>query len=169
MIGHLGTRVTALLDGQLSHQEEERAWAHVHGCRLCADRVEREGWVKRQLATLAFGSQAPDWLKGALVSSPETLPEPWSVGALGGFGIGRPARRTRGFAALSGGALGVTVFGLLALGAAPAAAPVTERRAPVVTMARPAEALRSNREWLQDRATAGSSSQIMVRTTSARR
>ena len=31
-VGHLGTRVSALLDGQLSPEETERAWAHVHTC-----------------------------------------------------------------------------------------------------------------------------------------
>lgn len=165
MIGHLGARVTALLDGQLSHQEEERAWAHVRGCRLCADRVEREGWVKRQLATLAFGSQAPEWLKGALVSSPETMP----VQVVAGLGVGQPVRRPRGFAALSGGALGVTVFGLLALGAAPAAAPVTERRAPAVTLVRPGDAIRSNREWPQARTVGTPSSRIVVRGSSPNR
>ena len=43
--GHLGTRVSALLDGQLSAEETERAWAHVHQCHLCRDLVEREGWI----------------------------------------------------------------------------------------------------------------------------
>ncbi|CAA9397826.1 MAG: hypothetical protein AVDCRST_MAG60-1919 [uncultured Nocardioides sp.] len=27
---HLGSRVSALLDGRLPVEEEERAWAHVH-------------------------------------------------------------------------------------------------------------------------------------------
>ena len=42
MIGHLGTRTSALLDGQLPAAEAERLWAHVHGCHLCRDLVERE-------------------------------------------------------------------------------------------------------------------------------
>src|SRR4051812_1640158 len=41
--GHLGDRVSALLDGQLTPAEEERAWSHVHDCHQCRDLVEREG------------------------------------------------------------------------------------------------------------------------------
>ena len=55
VIGHLGSRVSALLDGQLSPAEAERAWAHVHACHACRDLVEREGWVKTRLAGLSFG------------------------------------------------------------------------------------------------------------------
>ena len=36
MIGHLGTRVSALLDGQLTGADEERAWDHVHSCHSAA-------------------------------------------------------------------------------------------------------------------------------------
>ena len=32
MIGHVGTRVSALVDGQLPAAEAERLWAHVHLC-----------------------------------------------------------------------------------------------------------------------------------------
>ena len=53
MIGHLGARASALLDGQLPPAEAERLWAHVHGCHLCRDLVEREGWVKTRLSGLA--------------------------------------------------------------------------------------------------------------------
>ena len=58
MIGHLGPRVSALLDGQLSPAEAERAWAHVHACHACRDAVEREGWVKTRLAGL-LGRRRP--------------------------------------------------------------------------------------------------------------
>ena len=70
--GHLGTRVSALLDGQLSAEDEERAWDHVHLCHLCRDQVEREGWVKTRLAGLSFEVAAPstpDWLKGSLMGA----------------------------------------------------------------------------------------------------
>ena len=49
VIGHLGSRVSALLDGQLPPDEAERAWGHVHSCHACRDLVEREGWVKTRL------------------------------------------------------------------------------------------------------------------------
>ena len=69
VIGHLGDRVSALLDGQLSPAEEERAWAHVHACHQCRDLVEREGWVKTRLAGLSFDAAcAPSSLKGSLLA-----------------------------------------------------------------------------------------------------
>ena len=67
VIGHLGSRVSALLDGQLSPVESDRAWAHVHLCHVCRDAVEREGWVKTRLSTLG-GASAPSHLKGSLMS-----------------------------------------------------------------------------------------------------
>ena len=70
--GHLGTRVSALLDGQLSAEDEERAWDHVHACHLCRDLVEREGWVKTRLAGLTLGATAevPSHLRGSLLDAP---------------------------------------------------------------------------------------------------
>ena len=69
MIVHLGRRVSALLDGQLSPSETERAWQHVHLCHPCRDLVEREGRVKTQLAGLASvrDAAAPSYLKGSLL------------------------------------------------------------------------------------------------------
>ena len=71
MIGHLGTRASALLDGQLPAAEADRLWSHVHGCHLCRDLVEREGWVKTRLSGLGAPdrTQAPDHLKGALLGA----------------------------------------------------------------------------------------------------
>ena len=71
--GHLGDRVSALLDGQLAAEDEERAWDHVHLCHLCRDLVEREGWVKTRLAGLTWGSPAevPSHLRGSLMGAPD--------------------------------------------------------------------------------------------------
>ncbi len=130
---HLGTRVAALVDGQLSSAEEERAWSHVHSCPTCRSAVEREGWVKRQLACLSFvNSSAPSAaLKGSLsrpafASYPETMPE---------LAEGQHrSRRFAGLAALGAGSAGAAMFGVLALGSAPPAeSPVMERRAPATT------------------------------------
>jgi hypothetical protein len=122
--GHLGSRVSALLDGQLSAAEAERAWAHVHACHVCRDLVEREGWIKTRLAGLSTtdGSSAPDHLKGSLCGPR----------ALGGDAALFPTtpRRHTGMALLGGGAVGVAVEGVLALGAAAPDGPV-DRRAPV--------------------------------------
>lgn len=140
-MGHLGPRVSALLDGRLSVEEAERAWAHVHVCHACRDRVEREGWIKTRLAGLAGGPEgAPAHLKGSLLGggpSPLTSRAP----LLGGAGAQPRGRRVTGAVALGGGAVGVAVMGVLALGAVPSDGPV-ERRAPVTNLARPSEAPR---------------------------
>jgi predicted anti-sigma-YlaC factor YlaD len=128
VIGHLGTRVSALLDGQLSAEETERAWEHVHTCHSCRDLVEREGWVKTRLAGLSFDSGcAPAHLKGSLLGMPP-----------GDVILSLEAHRSRraglGMAAIGGGAVGAAVMGVLALGAAPADAPSIDRRAPVTQL-----------------------------------
>ena len=51
--GHLGSSVSALVDGQLDDEAAERAWEHVLHCPPCRRLVEHEGWVKRQLAQIA--------------------------------------------------------------------------------------------------------------------
>jgi len=131
VIGHLGTRVSALLDGQLSAEETERAWEHVHTCHACRDRVEREGWVKTRLAGLSFDSEcAPDHLKGSLLGMP-----PGDVFL--SLDTHRSRRAGLGLAAIGGGAVGAAVMGVLALGAAPADAPSIERRAPVTQLVTP--------------------------------
>jgi hypothetical protein len=126
-VNHLGSRVSALLDGRLPAAEEERWWAHVHGCHPCRDLVEREGWVKTRLASPSFDpGAAPDRLKDSLMGTtsalrPDRLP------------TARP--RHRGLAMIGGGAAGAAVVGVLALGAA--GAPQVERRAPTSDLNRP--------------------------------
>jgi hypothetical protein len=149
MIGHLGSRASALLDGQLSAEETERAWAHVHQCHLCRDVVEREGWIKTRLAGLSQGGDcAPAGLKGALRGAPDCLASGLPTGLPTGLPPGDyflalsqhpPARsrRTAGLAAIGGGAVGAAVMGVLVLGAAPADAPPIDRRTPVTSIANP--------------------------------
>jgi hypothetical protein len=55
--GHIGSKASALVDGQLSPAEEERAWSHVLACPGCRHLVEHEGWTKRQLGTLSAPSR----------------------------------------------------------------------------------------------------------------
>lgn len=123
MIGHLGTRVSALLDGQLSPVDEERAWEHVHSCHQCRDAVEREGWVKTRLATMQLaGSSAPSHLKGSLlVAGLLGWPDPAELAEHPALAASR--RRHLGVAGIGSGAVGAAVMGVLALGASPANAP----------------------------------------------
>ncbi len=135
---HLGSRVSALLDGRLPAAEEERAWAHVHECNPCRDLVEREGWVKTRLAGLSFADrsecEAPDRLKNSLLAAgcgsaltpPQFPTAATSVRA-----------RHRSLVAIGGGAAGAAVVGVLALGAT--GTPQLERRAPVSDLTRPTQ------------------------------
>jgi hypothetical protein len=140
-VGHLGPRISALLDGQMSAEETERAWAHVHQCHTCRDQVEREGWVKTRLAGLAYGgSEASADLKCSLLGS--------MSGSMSGSVPGMSMvpgdaflaqetdtrRRQIGLVALGGGAVGAAFMGVLALGVAPADAPTIDRRAPVTSI-----------------------------------
>ena len=121
MIGHLGNRVSALLDGQLPAEEAERAWAHVHVCHFCRDAVEREGWVKTRLAGLSVGPQgASDHLKGSLLcgSSPSAAR------------IDHDRPRRAALVMLGGSAAGVAVLGVVALGLGGASAPTPPREPP---------------------------------------
>ena len=127
MIGHLGPRVSALLDGQLSARETEEAWAHVYACHACRDLVEREGWVKTRLAGLSAAEPsapaAPSGLKGSLLSMPP------GDAILAGAGPHGPRRSVNvGAAVLGGGAIGAAMLGVLALGFAPGSAPPVDRR-----------------------------------------
>ncbi len=143
VMGHLGTRVSALVDGRMPAAEEDRWWQHVHQCHPCRDLVEREGMVKTRLAGLSLGdAAAPDRLKDSLLMArplPAAGPPDY---------LDATPRRSHGFGGSSfvggvvggvigSGAVGVAVVGVLALGAGPANAPQLERRAPVTSLTRP--------------------------------
>jgi anti-sigma factor RsiW len=138
VIGHLGSRVSALLDGQLSPEETDRAWEHVHQCHTCRDRVEREGWVKTRLNGLSFEVAAPstpDGLKGSLLGAAAFAGPPGDAY----LASGPDRRRTSVGMAIGGGAVGAAVMGVLVLGGGPASAPAPnlDRRAPVTSVTSP--------------------------------
>ena len=136
MIGHVGSRAGALIDGQLPAAEAERLWAHVHGCPTCRDQVEREGWVKTQLAGLALCRP--------------TAPGPTLRGSLAGVRYGdlplpehEPAghadrRRLMTLAVAGAGTFGVAMIGVIAM-SVPADAPGTDRRSPATSLTPPSE------------------------------
>lgn len=128
---HIGSRVTALVDGQLSAAEEERAWAHIHSCRPCRQLVEGEGWVKTRLSCLgmtATEQAAPDHLKGALCGAGW----PMAIDGPPAMPVENRSRRYAGLAALGAGSAGAAMFGVLAL-TSPADAPV-DRRVPLTSV-----------------------------------
>lgn len=132
-IGHVGHRVSALVDGQLPDDQAERLWAHVHTCCACREQVEREGWVKTRVAGLSHQCRpAPDYLRSLLTLGPalDALP------TTGDPGLTDPAaarRRTAVAVVLGAGSVSAALVGVVAL-AGPAQAPVpSERRAPVAS------------------------------------
>lgn len=113
--GHIGSSASALVDGQLSPAEEERAWNHVLGCQGCRRLVEREGWIKQRLAGL--GGPAA----GALAAPAGLLGSLYDVDAWAAVDeIERRSTRRRAAVALVGaGSVGVAVLALMTVTAPP--------------------------------------------------
>lgn len=68
--GHVGNRVSALVDGQLAEAEAERVWAHVLVCPPCRRAAEQVGWTKTRVWSASHAPDAapevPNSLLGAL-------------------------------------------------------------------------------------------------------
>lgn len=124
LTGHLGSSVSALVDGQLDGYSTERAWQHVEHCPSCRRLVEHEGWVKRQLAHIAEtpSPEVPsDRFVGALLDLDPT------DAAWGGTawtdtaddrGRGR-GRRRAGIALVGAGSVSAAVLGFSTLSGVP--------------------------------------------------
>jgi hypothetical protein len=116
--GHLGSAVSALVDGQLDEETTERAWRHVVDCPPCRRLVEREGWVKRQLSEVAGTAtrheQPPARLLGSLYQlEPDEVQDAWAaVEEIEARGRGR---RRVGLALVGAGSVSAAVLGLSAL------------------------------------------------------
>ncbi len=148
---HLGSRVSALVDGCLPPDEEERCWSHVHACHTCRDLVEREGWVKTQLAQLSFGpSQTSHDFKSSLVGRCSAL---GSASALEPAAFTTAHRTRRGLVAIGGGAASACVVGVLVLGVA--GSPRVEPTPPATDLSRPVGPV-SPLSTIDDRAARGS-------------
>jgi anti-sigma factor RsiW len=129
--GHLGSAVSALVDGQLDEESSERAWAHVLACSECRVLVEREGWLKRRLGQMdgaeppahlvgslrgLYAGTDPDDVHQSLRPSPEGLTAWVRVDELEHTGGNR---RLTGLALAGVGTVSVAVFGLATLGGLP--------------------------------------------------
>ncbi|QYJ02440.1 hypothetical protein KUV85_08810 [Nocardioides panacisoli] len=140
-MGHLtGTRISALLDGQLTAAEVEQAWTHVHACHLCRDRVEREGWVKAQLAGLSQEhGAAPDRLRGSLhqLTPGERYAADPHASARELAGRADAGHGRRAVAVVGTGAASAAMLGVLALGVAPASTPTPTDRRPTGGVTQP--------------------------------
>jgi anti-sigma factor RsiW len=134
VIGHVGTRVGALVDGQLPAAEAERLWSHVHHCPACRALVEREGWVKTQLAGLALTCPppiAPKDLRGTLARVCRGVPsyaDAAYADPAAPLGLQQGERRRMlTYAGVGAGSIGVAMLGVVAL-SFPAEAPNVDRR-----------------------------------------
>ena len=119
--GHLGSTVSALVDGQLDDASADRAWQHVQHCPPCRRLVEHETWVKRQLAQIAEAprAEAPsDRFLGSLLDlDPAAAAVAWAeTQDLQDRGH---TRRRAGIALVGAGSVSAAVLGLLTLGASP--------------------------------------------------
>lgn len=117
--GHLGSSVSALVDGQLDDEASERAWQHVAQCDPCRRLVEHEGWLKRQLAHIADAPRADepsDRFLGALLHlDPEAMAwaETQQIEDRG------RSRRRAGIVLVGAGSVSAAVLGIATLGGAP--------------------------------------------------
>ncbi|MGH6654876.1 MAG: anti-sigma factor family protein [Actinocrinis sp.] len=88
---HLGARLGALVDGELAHDDRDRALAHLAGCAQCRTLVEAERTLKTQLDAMPMPEPSAR-LMAALFQIPQTErpPEPpaGSPPQVGGF-LGR--------------------------------------------------------------------------------
>ncbi len=118
--GHLGSSVSALVDGQLDPHSAERAWAHVETCPGCRREVEREGWVKRQLAQVSGAAGEPgapsERLMGSLLNLDPAAVAWARTREIEDHGRGR---RRAGIAVVGAGSVSAAVIGLVALGGLP--------------------------------------------------
>jgi anti-sigma factor RsiW len=117
--GHLGSSVSALVDGQLDAETSERAWEHVLHCPPCRRLVEHEGWVKRQLAEIADAPRADepsDQLIGSLLHLDPTAVAWADTQEIEDRGR---TRRRAGIALVGAGSVSAAVLGLSTLSGAP--------------------------------------------------
>jgi anti-sigma factor RsiW len=88
---HLGTRLGALVDGELAHDDRDRALAHLASCAQCRTLVEAQRTLKSELDAMPMPEPSAR-LMAALFQIPqnERPPEPpaGSPPQLGGF-LGR--------------------------------------------------------------------------------
>jgi hypothetical protein len=126
--GHLGSTVSALVDGQLDQESTERSWAHVLECSECRRLVERETWVKRRLSAID-GGDPPAQLLGSLYGLGHTPDEgvpswdarPSWLGLDAWAAVDRIEQKGRGrrraaLALVGAGSVSVVVLGFVALG-----------------------------------------------------
>lgn len=116
--GHLGTMVSALVDGQLDAETAERAWDHVLSCPTCRGQVEREAWVKRRLSSMCGNEPSADLLgslHGLAAQSSPTLEGLQAWAEVDRLEHSTRGRRRAGLAVAGAGGVSAAVLGFAAL------------------------------------------------------
>jgi anti-sigma factor RsiW len=130
---HLGERLSALVDGELSHAQRERVLAHLARCESCRREAGMLRLLKRRMHALGDSGPAPGqaadgdaltWRLLALGPAAGRGPGPqrpirWARPP----GRGRRRNRWLVTAALAGGGVGLSVAAFLAGGDRPPAGP----------------------------------------------
>lgn len=117
MSSHLGDRVAAFVDGQMSYAAREKALHHLADCAECRAAVEQQRWVKATVQTLPGAEPSADLLS-TLTRVPMAGPEPtswhapsssrWFGPGRGPYGpLGRGGLLLAGVTSLAAGYLGV--------------------------------------------------------------
>ncbi|GLY56593.1 MAG: zf-HC2 domain-containing protein [Cellulosimicrobium funkei] len=152
---HLGSRLSALVDGQLSPAEAERALEHVACCPRCAAELSAARAARRALSAAGPVEPAPDLAARLLALSAQIPPtdgdplraapapsDPWAEtatlprGAWSGE-VRRGSLRRRVVGLVVGG-VGVAAVGLFALGESPLVTPDLHRSDPLTVLAQAA-------------------------------
>ena len=67
-MSHLGDRLSALVDGELTGTERDRAYAHLAGCAQCRTEAAQLRALKRKLRSLVDGAPAEAAMTRRLIS-----------------------------------------------------------------------------------------------------
>jgi anti-sigma factor RsiW len=98
-MSHLGERLTALVDGELGHDERDRALAHLAACDLCRAEADALRALKRRLRAMGDAVPAERLLARLQAMGEPGDPLPPAVrrlpGESRGPSAGRPATRPR--------------------------------------------------------------------------
>ena len=131
MRGHLGDRMAALVDGELGHDERDRALAHLARCADCRLAVQQERWVKARLQSLPAGEPSAAMLSSLFAAA--GVPAPATAAGFSASTANTRRGRT-GLVLAGAGSVSAAMFGVayLLAGSGPSSAPAAPTVSPTV-------------------------------------
>jgi anti-sigma factor RsiW len=125
---HLGERLSALIDGELSGGQRERVLSHLARCESCRDEATALRLLKRRMTALgeAAAGDEPNWRLLALAAT-DAQPAPWprrvrSARLARPAGLARPVL-VAGGVAVAAASIGLSAAAFVAGGSQPPAGP----------------------------------------------